>query len=93
MNVKLLAASALLVQNGALLVSHNCFINFFAMRDNLGVKKGNCPMSRQPKSAASRPPSYFNSTGGTSKGIVNLNSVFENADRLLEQRRTGSQYD
>jgi hypothetical protein len=31
MNVKLLAANALLVQSGALLVSHNCFINFFAI--------------------------------------------------------------
>jgi hypothetical protein len=31
MNVKLLAASALLVQSGALMVSHNCFINFFAI--------------------------------------------------------------
>jgi hypothetical protein len=31
MNVKLLAANALLIQSGALLVSHNCFINFFAI--------------------------------------------------------------
>ncbi len=31
MNVKLLAASALLIQSGAFLVSHNCFINFFAI--------------------------------------------------------------
>jgi hypothetical protein len=41
----------------------------------------------------SEPPSYFNSTGGTSKGIVNLNSAFEKANRLVEQKRTGSQYD
>jgi hypothetical protein len=41
----------------------------------------------------SRPPSCFNSTGGTSKGIVNLISAYEKADRLLEQKRTGSQYD
>jgi len=39
------------------------------------------------------PPSYFNSTGGISKGIVNINSAFEKAARLLEQKRTGSQYD
>jgi hypothetical protein len=31
MNEKLLADSALLVQSGALLVSHSCFINFFAI--------------------------------------------------------------
>jgi hypothetical protein len=31
MNVKLLAVSALLVQSVALLVSNNCFINFFAI--------------------------------------------------------------
>ncbi len=30
---------------------------------------------------------------GTSKGIVKLNSAFEKADRLLEQKRTGIQYD
>jgi hypothetical protein len=30
-NVKLLAASSLLVQTGALLVSHICFLNFFQL--------------------------------------------------------------
>jgi hypothetical protein len=42
------------------------------------------------KQAAIGPPSYFNSTGGISKGIVNLNSAFEN---LLEQKYIGCQYD
>jgi len=31
LNEKLVAAYALLVQSGALLVSHNCFINFSAI--------------------------------------------------------------
>jgi hypothetical protein len=40
MNVKLLAAtgSALLVQNGALLSSHNCFITFLAVVQQSNVK-------------------------------------------------------
>jgi hypothetical protein len=50
-------------------------------------------MLRQPKTAvhhqAAKLFSYFNNTGGTSKG---LNSAFEKADRLLEQKRTGSQF-
>jgi hypothetical protein len=32
------------------------------------------------------------SNGGTSKGIGNLNLAFEKADRLLEQKLTGSQF-
>jgi hypothetical protein len=37
--------------------------------------------------------SYSNRTGGTSKGIVNLHAAIEKADRLLKQKRTGSEYD
>ncbi len=36
-------------------------------------------------------PTQF-SNGGTSKGIGNLNSAFEKADSLLEQKLTGSQF-
>jgi hypothetical protein len=36
---------------------------------------------------------FQHSTGGTSKGIVNLYSAFEKADRLLEQKHTSSQCD
>ncbi len=79
----MLAASALLVKSGTLLVSHK-FYQLFC----------NCTMLSQPSlQCTSGPPSYLNSTGGTSKEIVNLNSAFEKADRLLEQKRTGSQYE
>jgi hypothetical protein len=37
---------------------------------------------------SSRLPSYFNNTGGTSKGIIT--SI--KADRLQEQKRTASQF-
>jgi hypothetical protein len=37
------------------------------------------------------PPNYFNITGGTLKGY-DLNSAFEKADRLLEQKRTSDLY-
>jgi hypothetical protein len=53
MNVTLLAASALLVQSGALLV----FFNFFAI--------ANPRLHR-----TSRPPIYFNNTGGTSMEVM-----------------------
>jgi hypothetical protein len=33
----------------------------------------------------------YKSKDGTSKGIGNLNSAFEKANRLLEQKLTGSQ--
>jgi hypothetical protein len=54
-----------------------------------------CPMLNQPKSVVhSRPQSYFNNTGGTSKGI--MTSVLplrnEKADILLEQKRSGSHF-
>jgi hypothetical protein len=34
----------------------------------------------------------YKSNGGASKGIGNLNSVFEKAESLLEQKLTGSQF-
>jgi hypothetical protein len=34
----------------------------------------------------------YKSKGGTSIGIGNLNSAFEKADRLLEQKLTGNQF-
>jgi hypothetical protein len=58
MNEELLASIALLFQSGALLVSHNGFINF-------------CPMLSHPSlQCTGRTPGYFNNTGGTSKGIM-----------------------
>ncbi len=61
MNEELLAGSALLVQSGVLLVSHIGFINFFAIVQCKASPSLQC---------TSRPPSYFNNTGGTSKGIM-----------------------
>jgi hypothetical protein len=50
-------------------------------------------MLSQPKSAVHQQAAeLFQHTGGTSKGIYDLNSAFENADRLLEQKRTGSPF-
>jgi hypothetical protein len=52
-------------------------------------------MLSQPKSAVHQQSAkLFNNTGGTSNsnGIMTSNSSFENADRLLEQKRTGSQF-
>jgi hypothetical protein len=34
----------------------------------------------------------YNSNGSTSKVIENLNSAFEKADKLLEQKLTGSKF-
>jgi hypothetical protein len=50
-------------------------------------------LSNVTSNQASRSPSYFSSTGGNSTGILNLNSAFEKADRLLEHSHTISQYD
>jgi hypothetical protein len=47
MNVRLLAASGLLVQNGALLVLHNCFFNFFAMSNVKPTQVCSAPAGRQ----------------------------------------------
>jgi hypothetical protein len=49
-------------------------------------------LNQQSLQCASRPPSYFRNTGGASKGIMTTDSAFEKADRLLEQKRTGSQF-
>jgi hypothetical protein len=82
MNEKLLAASVLFVQSGALLVSHNGFINFFAI----------CPMLSQPKSAVQQQTAtLFQQHWRHLKENYDLNSAFENVDRLLEQKRAGSQ--
>jgi hypothetical protein len=75
MNVELLVARALLIQSGALLWSVIIvLVNFFPTVQCEANPSLQC---------TSRPPSYFNSTGGSSKGIVNLKSAFEKADRLL----------
>ncbi len=52
-------------------------------------------MLSQPKSAMHQQAAklFQHSTGGTSKGIVNLNSAFEKAERLLEQKYIVGQYD
>jgi hypothetical protein len=62
MNEELLAASVLFVQSGALLVSYYYgFINIFSTFQCSAKPSLQC---------TSRPPSYFNNTGGTSKGIM-----------------------
>jgi hypothetical protein len=58
MNEELLAASVLFVQSGALLVSYNGYINFFAIVQWVANPILQCTSS---------PPSYFNNTGSTSK--------------------------
>jgi hypothetical protein len=58
MNEELLATSVLFVQSGALLASHNGFINFFAIVQCQANPNLQCTSS---------PPTYFNKTGGTSK--------------------------
>jgi hypothetical protein len=47
MNEKLLAVSALLVQGGALLDSHNCFINFLQLSNVKLTPDGSTPVGRQ----------------------------------------------
>jgi hypothetical protein len=47
MNEKLLAASALLVPSGALLVSHNCFINFLPLSNVKPSQVCSAPAGRQ----------------------------------------------
>jgi hypothetical protein len=61
MNEELLAASVLFVQSGALLVSHNGFINVFAIVQCSANPSLQC---------TSRPPNYFNNNGDTSKDIM-----------------------
>ncbi len=76
MFAELLAASALWVQSGALLVSHNCFINFFKSSNVKPNQFCSAPAARQRHL----------------KGIYELNYAFEKDDILLEQKRTGSQF-
>jgi hypothetical protein len=66
MNEELLAASALLVQSGALLVSHNGFVNFC-----------NCPMLSQPKSAVHQQAAKLKQHWRHLKGNYDLNFAFE----------------
>jgi hypothetical protein len=62
MNEELLsAANVFLFQNGALLVSHNGFINFLAIVQCEANPSLQCTRTQ---------PSYFNNTGGTSKRIM-----------------------
>jgi hypothetical protein len=50
-------------------------------------------MLSQPKSAVHQQATkLFQQHWRHHKGNYDLNSVFENADRLLEQKRTGSQF-
>jgi hypothetical protein len=69
------------------LISHNCFITFLAVVQQSNVKLTQvcrAQAGRQVISAALAAPQ---------REILNLNSVFEKADRLLEQNHTSSQYD
>ncbi len=74
MNVKLLAATALLVQVTALLVFDQlvCY----------------CPKLSQPKSTVHHQDAkLFQQHWWYLKGNYDLNSAFEKADKLLEQKR------
>ncbi len=82
MNEELHATSALLVQSGALLVSYNSFINFFAIVQCKANPSLQC---------TSRPPG-FQQHWRHLEGNYDLNSAFKNADRELEQKRTRSQF-
>jgi hypothetical protein len=69
-------------KSGALLVSHNGFINFFFQLSNdKPTQVFSAPAGRQDVSTTLAAPQRDD-----------LNSAFENADRLLEQKRTGSQF-
>jgi hypothetical protein len=63
MNEELLAAIALLVQSGALLVSPYGFINFLQLSNVIPTQVCSAP------ALSSRRPSYVNNIGGTKKGI------------------------
>jgi hypothetical protein len=67
-----------------LLGSHNFCIKFLQLSN---VKPSQVCMAQAGRQVIST------ALGGTSRGIVNLNSAFEKADRLQEQKRTGSQYE
>jgi hypothetical protein len=79
MNEELLVASVVFLQSEALLVSHSIFCK--------------CPMLSQPKSAVHQQATkLFQQHWRHLTGIYDLNSAFENADSLLEQKRTSSQF-
>jgi hypothetical protein len=82
MNKELPPVGVLFHQNGALLVSHNGFINFFA---NVSLKPTQHAVHQQPAK-------LFQQHWRHLKGTNDLSSAFENADRLLEQKHTGSQF-
>jgi hypothetical protein len=79
MNEELLVASVVFLQSEALLVSHNIFCK--------------CPMLSQPKSAVHQQAAkLFQQHWRHLKRNYDLNSAFENAYRLLEQKRTSCQF-
>jgi hypothetical protein len=54
---------------------------------------GQLKMLSQPKSAVlQQPAKLFQQHWRHRQGNYDLNSAFKNADRLLEQKRTGSQF-
>jgi hypothetical protein len=85
MNEELLAASVLFVQSGALLVSHNVFINFFAL--------GQCSAKPNLHSAVHQQTAkFFQQTLSAPQRELWPQICFENTDRLREQKRTGRQF-
>ncbi len=89
MNEELLAASDLLVQSGAWLVSVNIKLAYdlqTVITLVFGLRYAGCDLQ-----LSNVKPTQV-SNGGTSKIIGNPNSAFEKADRLLEQKLTGSQF-
>ncbi len=58
MTVKLVAASALLVQSGALLVSKNCFINFMQLSNVKPTQVCSAQAGRQVNSTALAAPQW-----------------------------------
>ncbi len=80
MNEELLAA--LFVRSGALLVSHNGFINFLQFSNVKPTQVCSAPAGHQ----------VISTTSFHLKENYDLNSAFENADKLLEQKRTDSQF-
>jgi hypothetical protein len=89
MNEELLAGSALLVQSDALLVSVNIKLALGLQTVTMlvfGLRYAGF------YTQLSNVKPTQDSNGSTSKGIGNLNSAFEKADRLQEQKLTGSHF-
>ncbi len=96
-NEELLAASALLVQSGAapywsvLISSWRKVCKLYCLVGSTPAGTCNCPMLSQPKSAVlQQAAKLFQQHWRYLKGNYELNLAFENADRLLEQKRTDS---